>query len=144
MQREEFPHRKFHSIHLKGIGAHSKDRREILKDFDQKVPGRVYILASCKTLGEGIDTRYANMECPLHPSQSNRTNAQQLGRITRKPEEKMPKSVLVLPCCVDAISYNDADTPEQKNALLMKHINESGDFQALLNTIIAYRHQYDE
>ena len=66
-----------------------------MQTFDKKVKGRIYLLASCRTLNEGIDTKYANMAVTLAPSQSIVCESQRIGRITRKPEALMENGILL-------------------------------------------------
>ena len=65
IQNEEFPHTKHtysvDNVILEGVHSETPTRQQIIRDFDKKVEGRIYILASCGILNEGIDTKFANM-----------------------------------------------------------------------------------
>ena len=46
---------------MKGIDCSTKNRRKILDTFDNTKDDEIYILCSCRTIGEGVDTKKANM-----------------------------------------------------------------------------------
>jgi len=72
---------------LKGVSSKTPCKEEIIKDFDRKVEGRIYILASCGILNEGIDTKWANMGVPINPTKSIVKESQRIGRLVRIPEK---------------------------------------------------------
>jgi len=147
IQNNEFPETKdkfnVKNVIFKGIHSKTPKRDEILSNFDRKVTGRIYILSSCRTVGEGIDTKWANMEIPVDPTKSIVYESQKIGRITRKPEENMNNSCLVLPVAVDREKYSKAVTQEQKDELIRKELDEGGDFNTFLNIVSAFKYQYD-
>ena len=145
IQDEEFPETKDTIKEISLIGVHSKtrNREQILTDFDRKVPGRTMILSSCQTIGEGINTKWANMEVPVDPTKSISNTMQKIGRITRKPEPDMPNSILLLPVSVDPEKYKEADKKEKQDELFRRELNEQGDFNTLLNVISAFKYQMD-
>lgn len=145
IQNEEFPKTKDIITEISLVGVHSKTRKreQILADFDRKVPGRIMILSSCQTIGEGIDTKWANMEVPVDPTKSIINTMQKIGRITRKPEPDMPNSILLLPVSVDPEKYKLADTKEKRDELIREELDEQGDFNTLLNVISAFKYQMD-
>ena len=83
-----------------------KIERKIINEFDRKVQGRIYILASCGILNEGIDTKWANMGVPINPSQSIVKESQRIGRLVRIPEVNMPDAIMLIPCMIDITQYN--------------------------------------
>ena len=131
----------FEGIHS-GIGT--QKRNGILKRFDKKVPGRIYILSSCRTISEGIDTKWANMEVPLDPTKSIMLEAQKIGRITRMPEPNMPPSILLIPVLINKAEYEAAKTDIDRDKLIRKELNENRDFTTLLNVISAFKYQFDK
>ncbi len=80
---------KYNTITFKGITAITKNIIKILKDFDNTEDNEIYILASCKTIGEGIDTNNANMCVFLDPKQSYIEIDQNIGRICRKNKQQV-------------------------------------------------------
>ena len=84
--KTEFPHlkNKYKNIKMTGITANTKNRNVILNDFDETEDDEIYILSSCRTIGEGIDTKKANMCVFVDPKQSYRDIIQNIGRILRK------------------------------------------------------------
>ena len=105
IQKEEFPKTQslYHidNVILQGVSSESKYREKIINDFDRKVKGRIYVLASCGILNEGIDTKWANMGVPVNPSKSIVKESQRIGRLVRIPEENMPNAVILIPSLVD-------------------------------------------
>ena len=144
IQLEEYPNSncQYYSLLFKGIHSKTKNKQDIISDFDKKIPGRIYILSSCRTVGEGIDTKWANMEVPVDPTNSFIQESQKIGRITRRPEDNMPNSSLVIPVCVDPVKYKDANA-EERNALIQQELLENGDYSTFLNVVSAFKYQYD-
>lgn len=63
---------------LRGITTETKGRRQLLSEFDSSPDDVVYVLASCRTIGEGIDTKHADMVMFASPKDSS-TAVQQVG-----------------------------------------------------------------
>ena len=149
-QNNEFPETKtmysVRNICFEGIHSDmsTKKRNAILKKFDKKVPGRIFILSSCRTIGEGIDTKWANMEVPVDPTKSIVYESQKIGRITRMPEPDMPPSILLIPVSINKSMYERAETDIDKDKLIRKELNENRDFSTLLNVISAFKYQFDK
>ena len=147
IQDEEFPHTKhtysLDNVILKGLYSESSDRKKILHDFDRKVTGRIYILASCGILNEGIDTKWANMAVPINPTNSIVKESQRIGRLSRIPEQGMSPAVILIPCMVNAAKYNCIDTAEQRDKMIRDELSECGNFNTAMNVISAFKYQYD-
>ena len=116
---------------------------QIIQDFDRKVEGRIYILASCGILNEGIDTKWANMGVPINPTQSIVKESQRIGRLVRIPKEGMPPAIILIPCEVDITKYSSMDTPEESDQMIREELSECGNFNTALNVISAFKYQYD-
>lgn len=147
IQNEEFPRTKenFRVEHviLKGVSSKTPCKEEIIKDFDRKVEGRIYILASCGILNEGIDTKWANMGVLINPTKSIVKESQRIGRFVRIPEKNMSPAIILIPCQVDITKYSSMDTPEQRDQMIREQLSECGNFNTALNVISAFRYQYD-
>ena len=147
IQNNEFPHTKknfnVENVILKGIHSKSNDREHVIKDFDKKVNGRIYILSSCDILNEGIDTKWANMGVPINASQSIVKESQRIGRLVRIPEGNMPASIILIPCMIDINKYSSMDTNKLKDKLIREELSENGNFNVFLNVMSAFRYQYD-
>jgi len=147
IQNEEFPHTKHtysvDNVILKGVHSETPTRQQIIQDFDKKVPGRIYILASCGILNEGIDTKWANMGVPINPTQSIVKESQRIGRLVRIPEQGMPPAIILIPCEVDVTKYSSMDTAEQRDQMIREELSECGNFNTALNVISAFKYQYD-
>ena len=147
IQKEEYPETttkyKVKDIIFKGIYAKTKNKQNIIKDFDRKVPGRIYILSSCRTIGEGIDTKWANVEVPVDPTNSYIQESQKIGRITRRPETRMHNSSLLIPVCINPNLYISAKTDIERDELIRNELSENRDYCTFLNVISAFKYQYD-
>ena len=60
-----------------------KKRKDILKDFDQNPTDNLSLLVSCKTIGEGVDTKNANMVLFADSTKSIKDIIQKIGRAVR-------------------------------------------------------------
>lgn len=147
IQNEEFTDTKsqYHidNVLLKGVSSETKNREKIIEEFDKKVPGRIYILASCGILNEGIDTKWANMGVPINPSKSIVKETQRIGRLVRIPENNMPKAVILIPCLIDIEKYKDLNNLEEQDKMIRQELSETGNFNTALNVISAFKYQYD-
>lgn len=122
----EFPEKKnyYKSIRMIGLDAKIKQtkRREILNLLDTSADNEIVIICSCRTIGEGIDTKHANMCVFIDPKSSLVEILQNIGRVVRKQfgVDKPPSTVLIP-------YYNDDDdkddTPEK---IISKNIKYKG------------------
>jgi hypothetical protein len=74
-----------------------KTRREILNLLDTSTENKIVIICSCKTMGEGIDTKRANMCVFIDPKSSLVEITQNIGRVVRKQfgVDNKPSTVLI-------------------------------------------------
>ena len=147
IQNEEFPETKdtysVENVILKGVHSKTQTRHQIIKNFDQKVAGRIFILSSCGILNEGIDTKWANMGVPINPSKSIVKESQRIGRLVRIPDKGMHPAILLIPCEVDIAKYSSMNTPELRDQMIREELSECGNFNTALNVISAFKYQYD-
>ena len=147
IQDEEFGHTKslfnVNNVQLRGIHDKSKDKETLLKKFDKKDPGRIFILSSCGMINEGIDTKWANMCVPVNPSQSITKVSQRIGRLVRIPEKGMPPAIILIPCVVNITKYNSLDTSELRDKMIREELSKCGNFNTALSVISAFKFQYD-
>ncbi len=146
----EFPHLRGHyqqEIIMKGLDATMSipTRVEWLRHFDRTPDDQIFILASCETIGEGIDTKRANMCVFADPKSSYVKIIQNIGRIVRRVEgEDTPPSTVLLPCWVDRAKYEACGGDREKcDTVLREDMGETGNFNGILNVLSALR-QEDE
>ena len=144
--KEEFPEKvgvytKFKMIGL-DASINSENRENILKKFDTTPDNEVYIISSCETIGEGIDTKNANMCVFVDPKSSYVKIIQNIGRIVR-PQSKT--STVLIPCWVDKENYLDCGEDNEKRDEVIRAdlINDRGNFNGILKVLSALR-QEDE
>ena len=143
--KEEFPEKaglytKFKMIAL-DASIKMSERRKFLDKFDTTLDKDVYIISSCETIGEGIDTKNANMCVFVDPKSSFVKIIQNIGRIVR-PQSK-PSTVLI-PCWVDKTKYVGCDEDREKcDEVIRSDLNKDGNFNGILNVLSALR-QEDE
>jgi len=144
IQREEFPRNKIKF--KKMVALHSnisaKDRKKILKEFDSCSKNNIYIISSCETIGEGIDTKNANMCVFVDPKSSYIKIIQNIGRIVRKSDN--PLSTILIPCWIDKSKYIECEGDKEKcDEIIRQDMNKQGNFNGILNVICALK-QEDE
>lgn len=116
-------------------------RHNILNRFDTTLDNEVYIISSCETIGEGIDTKNANMCVFVDPKSSFVKIIQNIGRIIR-PQSK--QSTVLIPCWVDKEKYVGCDKDRDKcDDVIRSDLNKEGNFNGILNVLSALR-QEDE
>jgi hypothetical protein len=148
IQINEFPNLKIYKkIKMVALDASiSPDKRKkILSDFDKTPDDNIFVISSCETIGEGIDTKNANMCVFVDPKSSYVKIIQNIGRIVRKIFGKdKPKSTVLIPCWVDKAKYLDCNGDRDKcDEVIRQDMGESGNFNGILNVLSALR-QEDE
>jgi superfamily II DNA or RNA helicase len=144
IQREEFPRNKikFKKIVALHSNISAKDRKKILKEFDNCSKNNIYIISSCETIGEGIDTKNANMCVFVDPKSSYIKIIQNIGRIVRKSDN--PLSTILIPCWIDKSKYIECEGDKEKcDEIIRQDMNKQGNFNGILKVICALK-QEDE
>ena len=143
----EFPERVnyYKSIKMVALSAEntSMERKYILMNLDTCLDTDVYVICSCETIGEGIDTKMANMCVFVDPKSSYVKIIQNIGRIVRRIEgSNRPNSTILLPCYVDKTKYADVgDDAEKRNAIICEDMGKTGNFNAIQNVMAALKHE---
>lgn len=139
VQREEFPNKKIKKITLDGITGKTKNRLELLQKFEKTKCDEVFILASCYTIGEGVDTKNCNHIYFADPRTSYVSITQNIGRCVRKPVKDMPNATVSLHCFIDANRYEDCQTDEDRDTVIRQDMREGGNLNPILNVLSAVR-----
>jgi len=123
----------------------SQERSRILAKFDKTPDNQVFVICSCETISEGIDTKNANMCVFVDPKSSYVKIIQNIGRIVRKIfGQDKPNSTVLIPCWVDKDKYIDCDGDKDKcDEVIRQDMSEGGNFNGILNVLSALR-QEDE
>ncbi len=147
----EFPEKKkfykLTDIHMKGLDSKVKmdKRKEILKKFDETSNNKIMIISSCETIGEGVDTKNANMCVFVDPKSSFVKIIQNIGRIVRKQfGVDKPNSTILIPCWVDKSKYENCNGDKEKcDEVIRQDMMAGGNFNGILNVMSALK-QEDE
>lgn len=149
---KEFPDKagKFTSsnVTFTAITAETKNKDAILDAFETCTDDEIYIVSSCRTIGEGVDTKKANMCVFVDPKSSVISIIQNIGRICRKIEgtDRQPVTILV-PVCIGWAKYVAAgDDAEKQDSLIREQLNdrENGDYNAIMNIVAALKQEDPE
>ena len=149
IQKSEFPEKKGTYKNFKMIGLYSDinmdNRRTILDIFDTTPDDEVMVISSCETIGEGIDTKNANMCVFVDPKSSYVKIIQNIGRIVRKIfGSNKPNSTILIPCWVDKTKYLECGGDKDKcDEVIRQDMSEGGNFNGILNVMSALK-QEDE
>ncbi|NDJ11942.1 MAG: hypothetical protein EBY17_12255, partial [Acidobacteriia bacterium] len=112
----------------------------------QSPDNEVIVISSCETIGEGIDTKNANMCVFVDPKSSHVKIIQNIGRIVRKQfGVDKPNSTILIPCWVDREKYLDCGGDREKcDEVIREDMSaEGGNFNGILNVMSALK-QEDE
>ena len=142
----EFPENAGLYTTFKMIGLYStiepEKRKVLLSELDKTSDNEVYIISSCETIGEGIDTKNANMCVFVDPKSSFVKIIQNIGRIVR-PQSK-PSTVLIS-CWVDKTKYVGCDEDREKcDEVIRSDLNKDGNFNGILNVLSALRQENED
>ena len=140
---EEFPDNDFKKLKLTGITGKDKvkDRIKIINDFDKTPNYNISILSSCRTIGEGVDTKNGNALCFIDPKQSYSDILQNIGRITRNitRDKKIKPASVIIPCWIDREKYKLCKTPEERDKVIRDEMSKEGNFNGIMNVLSAMR-----
>ena len=141
----KFPDSK---ITFTAITADTKKKDDILGAFDKCTDDKIYIVSSCRTIGEGVDTKKANMCVFVDPKTSVISIIQNIGRICRKVDgtNRQPATILV-PVCIGWEKYKTAgDDAEKQDKLIREQLNDrdNGDYNAIMNIVAALKQEDPE
>lgn len=149
---KEFPDKvgKFNEsrITFTAITSDTKNKDSILGAFDTCSDNEIYIVSSCRTIGEGVDTKKANMCVFVDPKTSVISIIQNIGRICRKiaGTNRQPATILI-PVCIGWDKYVAAgDDVEIQDKLIREQLNdrENGDYNAIMNIVAALKQEDPE
>jgi superfamily II DNA or RNA helicase len=147
---DEFPEKIGFYKRVKMIGLCAEismnERKRILTQFDTTQDDEVFIISSCQTIGEGIDTKNANMCVFVDPKSSFVSITQNIGRIVRKnPAIIKPNSTILISCWVDKNKYLGCDGDKDKcDEVIREDMNKEGNFNGILNVMSALKQQDDD
>jgi superfamily II DNA or RNA helicase/SAM-dependent methyltransferase len=146
----EFPEKigYYKKIQIIGLSAEiiMKERKRILTQFDKTLDNEIFIISSCQTIGEGIDTKSANMCVFVDPKSSFVSITQNIGRIVRKIfDQDKPNSTILIPCWVDKEKYLGCDGDKDKcDEVIREDMNKEGNFNGILNVMSALKQEDEE
>ena len=142
IQKKEFPKiKQYKKVSIIALSAsiNPEKRKEILKNFDTTPDNEVIVISSCETIGEGIDTKNANMCVFVDPKTSPVKIIQNIGRIVRK-QSKI--STILIPCWVDKNKYLECgDDREKCDEVIRQDMSDSGNFNGILNVMSALKQE---
>ena len=149
IQKNEFPLvKKYKKIKMIGMSSASSsaERKKILNKFDATPDNEVMVISSCETIGEGIDTKNANMCVFVDPKTSYVKIIQNIGRIVRKVfGEDKPNSTILIPCWVDKTKYLECNGDREKcDAVIRQDMSAGGNFNGILNVLSALKQEDEE
>jgi superfamily II DNA or RNA helicase len=135
---KDFPNHKFTSITFVSLSADdsTETRCDILGKFDKTSDNEITIISSCRTIGEGVDTKKANMVVFVDAKRSLVEIIQNIGRIVRKQEKD---STILIPCWVDKTKYDTCETEEEHDKVIRDDLGKDGNFSCILNVLSALR-----
>ena len=146
----EFPEKIGFYTSLKMIGLSAeiniRARNRILDQFDKTPDDKVFVISSCQTIGEGIDTKNANMCVFVDPKSSIVGITQNIGRIVRKnPDILKPNSTILIACWVDKTKYLACDGDKDKcDEVIREDLNKDGNFNGILNVMSALKQESED
>ena len=146
---KEFPEKigKINKITFIPITSGTKNKDEILDKFDKCGDDEIYIVSSCRTIGEGVDTKKANMCVFVDPKSSINAIIQNIGRICRKVGHEEKPATVLIPVCINIDKYRECgEDSEKMDSVLREQLNDSenGDFNAIMNVCAALKQEDPE
>ena len=149
VQEAEFPEKAgyYTNIIFKGMDGKTppSERKAMLKALDETPNNEIYIISSCETLGEGVDTKRANMCVFADPKTSIVKIIQNIGRIVRR-NPAYPLSTVLIPCWINMENYAEAqgDRVKQDELIREQMRSDKGDYAGILNVLGALKQEDPE
>ncbi len=116
------------------------DRQRLLSQLDSANDDEVFILSSCETIGEGVDTKHANLCLFADPKSSSTKIIQNIGRVVRR-NAQCPVSTVLIPCFVNLDDYKGADRAKQDELIRENMRSAKGDNAMILNVLAALKQE---
>jgi superfamily II DNA or RNA helicase len=116
------------------------DRQRLLHQLDATNEDEVFILSSCETIGEGVDTKRANLCLFADPKSSSTKIIQNIGRVVRRNAQCSVSTVLI-PCFVNLDDYKGADRLKQDELIRENMRSAKGDNAMILNVLAALKQE---
>jgi len=128
------------------VSSQSQDERQtILKTFESNADDQLSLLVSCRTIGEGVDTKKANVILFVDPIRSTIMIIQRIGRGTRVYRDKdgvpLPEQrdgSVIVGIYIDPAKY-EGKTEQEIDQLLKENMSEKGDFSPIFCVLAALR-----
>jgi superfamily II DNA or RNA helicase len=122
----------------------TSERKRMLRELDETPMHEIYLISSCETIGEGVDTKRANLCVFVDPKTSTVKLIQNIGRVLRRNAEE-PLSTILIPCWINMEHYAEAETREEKDALIREQMRATnGDYSPILNVLGALKQDDEE
>lgn len=121
-----------------GYPIHPKSlaREHLLRLFDSTPDDTLAVLASCRTIGEGTDTKRANQVVFVNPKNSVRDILQNIGRGVRKQDRV---TNVVVPCFVDVDAYLALEPDKRHDYLVSAWDQPGGDYSTVRSVLEAVK-----
>jgi len=123
-------------------GSTKRDKKEeIITSFENTTQNNVYIISSCRTIGEGVDTKNANHIVFVDSKKSIVDIIQNIGRCVRKNGSI---STITIPTSIDYERYKNCSNEQEKDSIIRQGMVEHGDFNTILNVVSAIKQEDEE
>jgi superfamily II DNA or RNA helicase/SAM-dependent methyltransferase len=118
------------NVTVRGITSSTpkEDREKLLQAFESCPEGTMSLLASCNTMGEGVDTKTANKVVFFDPKTSHKSVAQAIGRVTRPQPGGVSDVHVIMDMDLEALQeIQDSTTmsAEEKDAKIREALGKS-------------------
>ena len=113
------------NIHLKGIysdGMKKEERGRILAELDETSHGRVNVVSSCRTIGEGADTKHVNCVLLVDGCKSHNDTSQKFGRCVRVNGSDDLPSLIGLPYFLDMAEFKKKKTKKEQSEYIVENM----------------------
>jgi superfamily II DNA or RNA helicase len=137
---------KYKKITFKAMTAKTSlsIRNKWLRELDNANDDEIYIISSCKTIGEGVDTKNVNHIVFVDSKSSYIDIIQNIGRGVRKTDQKHRATTITIPSFINYERYRGADTEEKRDETIRSGIAKYDDFSGIMNVLSAIQQEDEE
>jgi superfamily II DNA or RNA helicase len=131
-------------VWIRGITAETPNRTLLIKEFEKSNDDKLHVLVSCRTIGEGVDTKETNIVCFWNATESKVAIIQRLGRGLRRysGDREQPETTVFIPVFLNREVYESAKGDAEKIRELFAEViqaGKNGDFQSIFNILGALK-----
>lgn len=120
------------------LESKTRNRVNIINDFEKAENDHMFIIASCETIGEGVDTKNCDAICFYDTKKSVYDIMQNIGRGSRP---KMPRkdTIIMVPIIINDKELENMNEEEKSKHIQKSFTGERGNYSTIMYIMLALK-----